>query len=45
MYIENHKQVTENEQYQIYVMKEAVDQAFGLAILADMNLHKQNTGH
>lgn len=45
MYIENYKQVTENEQYQIYVMKKVVDQAFDLALLADMNLYKQNTGH
>jgi hypothetical protein len=26
-------------------MKKAVDQAIDLALVADMNLHKQNTGH
>ncbi len=41
----SYKQLTENERYQIYVMKKAVNQAFSLAILADINLHKQNTGH
>ena len=31
----NYKQVTEDERYQIYVMKKAVGQAIDLALVAD----------
>ena len=37
--------MTENERYQIYVMKKAVDQVFDMARLVNIDLHKQSPRH
>ena len=37
--------MTENERYQIYVMKKAVNHVFDMARLVNIDLHKQSTSH